>query len=723
ENIDSIRNIARDILQSISLDENLARGYSAGRMPQETISISEQPGRQTSLQRFLSEYFSLADDAAKIISKSVMQSIGISEAAGRYYAAQRAGQEQITIADRPERQINMQRFLSEYFSINENLTFSTIRMYAKSILDTIGIDESIDKLYAAQRAGQEAISISESIDTPLSIARTLLDTIGISEAAGKYYAAQRTAQESIAVSEAPARRLNLQRFLSEYFSINESLTFSTIRMYVISVLDTIGIDESIDRLYAAQRTEEQILGIAGDMSKGIGKFLSDYLTLTESPSRIRGVIRTVFEQLQVTEGVSRSVSILRTIFDVVGVNEQGGPPTTTTTTIVVTTTIPSGGAGGGTTTTIPAEIIEIQLNTLNITLEPEEHQITSIAITNKGSGIAAAKISIEGRIWEFTQQEKTEVMIYPNSTNYANIRFFIPKTAEPGIYTGSIVIATAKTTHRIFTILTILPEKEKLLDLEIEAVKDNVNLGQPLSVKITAYSLGETKRFDFEIELKVKNPKTNETITSVKKAYAIETSLTTIIDILLPSDILPGKYIVDAVAYYVNKTAAASATFVIIGPPITLEQIIKEVIEDYLIYILLVIAAIIAIIIVKVYKKKKERKKRILKLLELYKKRGEKRRSKRKKHTSSHKNSKIIDNNSHKKILERIKEEREKKLEIPSSPRKIKLSEISEQLEKGKQEKQNSFFKQEPQKMRNPHIKSARLTYLKNYFNKKGEKK
>jgi len=701
EDISKVRSISKTVLETIGINEEFVKDYSAQRTSQEPIAISESPSKQSSLQRLLSEYFSLGDyvNFQRAMARVLLETLGIEEDIAKTYAAQRTEQQAIIISEQPGRQSSLQRLLSDYFSILENATFSTIKQYSKTILDTIGLNEDLVKSYEAERTAQQSVTISGQPDRRSIMqrllseyflinenifaskiklySRAILDTIGIYEDLDKTYAAERKADQSLTLIDSLNRQLSFQRILAQYFSISENIISSTFKTYSRELFQTIGINESIAKSYSITRTTEQAISIneiAGRLLS-LGRGLSDYLTMQESTTRIRGFSRTVIDQIQLAEGIKRYISILRDLFDTIGIGDQGAPTTTTTT--PTTTSPPSGGGGGGfggvTTTTIPGTI-EIPIDTIDIVLKPNEYQIILIPIINNKNEEVTANISIEGHIKEFVQLETKEVKIKPFSTGYANIKFLIPATADKGLYAGNIVIIIEKTIHKISSYLKIITEaeKEKLLDLKIRALNKLVLPGDAVKIDSEIYNLGEAEKFDIALEVSVKSVLTDELITSVTESIAIETSLYKIIAIKLPDDIKPGKYKVNAVAYYDNKTAIASETFDVT------ESEIEIFIANYWIYILLILilAILLAFIVIRV--------KKATEIKEI------------------------------KSITQQIKDEHQQRVS--------KLSNISEYLETGQHEKQNAFSSQEPHKIENSHLKSARLTYLKNYFNKKVKK-
>ncbi len=250
-----------------------------------------------------------------------------------------------------------------------------------------------------------------------------------------------------------------------------------------------------------------------------------------------------------------------------------------------TTPAPPGGTGGGGTggggggTTAPPQQpqenlsalkqpdMEISSNNLEVTLYPGEYVITSVDVKNNLATPVSADMTVEGRIWEFVQFENASMTMEPKSINNIKIKFTASSTTLPGIYTGDIFIKTGNKTQRISTTMKVEERREALMDVKIETLTKEINPGQPVRSQVTLYNMGMTKKIDVTIGYTVKEVYTEKIVAKDSETLAIESSLSFVRTIALPKTISIGKYTIEAVAYYENKTATGVSSFDVVETP------------------------------------------------------------------------------------------------------------------------------------------------------------
>jgi hypothetical protein len=250
-----------------------------------------------------------------------------------------------------------------------------------------------------------------------------------------------------------------------------------------------------------------------------------------------------------------------------------------------------GGGGGGVTPIQPEVTIPLSLSTslIEVRLYPGEYQISSIGITNNKKESTEVSLSVDGDIWPFTLFEKDKIVIGPKQTEYAKIKFFTMPTTIPGVYNGNIIIKTADNTYKISVILRVEYEREKLLDVKVEAITKEVLAGQKLKYQVTLYNLGLTKRVDVFINYTVKSVETDKIIAVDKETMAIETTLSFIRMMAIPEKTEPGLYTIEATAWYENKSASSVASFSVVSPP-WIFSLLLMIFTNWITYVILFVA-------------------------------------------------------------------------------------------------------------------------------------
>jgi uncharacterized membrane protein len=261
------------------------------------------------------------------------------------------------------------------------------------------------------------------------------------------------------------------------------------------------------------------------------------------------------------------------------------------------TTPTTGGAvaAGGGAVAVPTTKEEVlppimlSTNLLEISLRPGEYQIASIGITNNKKSEVEVELSVEGSIWPFVMFEKTTLSIQPKETAYARIKFYATPETTPGIYNGNIIVKSGETIQKISVILRVEYEREKLLDIKVDAITKEVNPGQAFRFKVTLYNLGLTKRVDVFINYTIKSIITDEIIAMSKETVAVETSMSFLRSILIPKGTEEGGYTIEATARYDNRTASSVTSFKVVKP-FWLFVLLWQIFTNWVTYIILFVA-------------------------------------------------------------------------------------------------------------------------------------
>ncbi len=98
----------------------------------------------------------------------------------------------------------------------------------------------------------------------------------------------------------------------------------------------------------------------------------------------------------------------------------------------------------------------------------------------------------------------------------------------------------------------------KLLDLNLEPVKTDIEAGQSISFVQVLSNQGSSKRFDVSVMQEILDPKTFKVITHKSETRAIETFTSTPTSVLIPPETPAGDYILRVIVDYDNKKAVAT---------------------------------------------------------------------------------------------------------------------------------------------------------------------
>lgn len=99
---------------------------------------------------------------------------------------------------------------------------------------------------------------------------------------------------------------------------------------------------------------------------------------------------------------------------------------------------------------------------------------------------------------------------------------------------------------------------EQLLDISLESITSTANQGGEISFTAQLASLGSKKRYDVNLRYELISKKTNLIATFEEETKAIETSASLRKDLKIPSETLPGDYILRAIAIYGAQRAVAT---------------------------------------------------------------------------------------------------------------------------------------------------------------------
>lgn len=120
------------------------------------------------------------------------------------------------------------------------------------------------------------------------------------------------------------------------------------------------------------------------------------------------------------------------------------------------------------------------------------------------------------------------------------------------VFLGLVVISA------IFFFVIKEKTPSQLLDINMEGITTTAEQGGEISFIVELTSLGAEKRYDVSLRHELISQKTNKILTFKEETKAIETSVSLQTGIAIPTEALPGNYILRTIATYNGQRAVAT---------------------------------------------------------------------------------------------------------------------------------------------------------------------
>ena len=150
------------------------------------------------------------------------------------------------------------------------------------------------------------------------------------------------------------------------------------------------------------------------------------------------------------------------------------------------------------------------------------------------------------------------------------------KGIKEGVYQGNLFIVTPLYNQTIPIIVLVKSRSEKLLDVTVAVDKKIVSPGEEIPFRITAFNLGQLKRYDLLMRYEIVNKKTNITLSHFEESAAIETSISLSRKMEIPEDASHGPYILYVTAHYGELKASSSISFEVGYGSVPFIDIVKD---------------------------------------------------------------------------------------------------------------------------------------------------
>ncbi len=235
--------------------------------------------------------------------------------------------------------------------------------------------------------------------------------------------------------------------------------------------------------------------------------------------------------------------------------------------------LPPSSTGGGTSAGIVATAVETAINqtmqevqsivSVPLTIEAyqNEHETSEISITNTLATETEVKVSVTGNIAQFISFETTDFTLGPGESNNINIIINTEPNTPIGKYSGNIEIALGNMMTTVPVTIDVVNYGQKLLDIQLGQINENIQAGNDLPVTIELYNLGGAKEVDVQLTVRLWSQDLSKLLVSDITTLAVETSASVVRTLQIPAN-LNGEYVIRATVAYVdnnNVTQVAAA--------------------------------------------------------------------------------------------------------------------------------------------------------------------
>ncbi len=277
------------------------------------------------------------------------------------------------------------------------------------------------------------------------------------------------------------------------------------------------------------------------------------------------------------------------------------------------------GAGTGDIKRIIEEILKkleskeklvVRAQSISLEMVQGESTTTRIYVYNNYETELIVKMELSGDASRFLEVKNPEIRIPKRTEGYFEMEVRVPKDVKEGVYYGRAKISGSGFTSTVPITIKVLRKSARLLDLKVQPLQDYAPPGSDLKVEVTVYSMGEGRKVDVNLTLLLIDPDTMVEVSRVTESLAVETSLSRILTVKVPEDIPEKRYLIKAVAKYldVREMVAESAAYIRVETPLLQRKVLG--VSLWAVLLLLSLALTGSATGYWVYRKKKEAEER-----------------------------------------------------------------------------------------------------------------
>ncbi len=279
----------------------------------DTIAISTTVARIASSFRLMSDSVAISATVARLASsfRQVGDTLGLSDAVFRAVASLRTAIDNIAIGDSVTAvlvpvgvlTILVQDFIA--VSTNEQHTTQARRL----LTDLVGLSDAVLRSGSSSRQVSDSVAVTNALSRVVQSVRLLADNIGVTDQISRTVAAFRLLTDSVAIGD----------------SVTAVLVAAGV--YLVHVLDTLGLSDTVSRATNAFRTASDALGLSDFVTRTAAHWRSvaDSIGVLDATTVQLIVFGTllirVTDRLALTDSVGRATQSFRVLVDSIGIDD------------------------------------------------------------------------------------------------------------------------------------------------------------------------------------------------------------------------------------------------------------------------------------------------------------------------------------------------------------------------------------------------------------------
>ncbi|MEK7067264.1 MAG: helicase HerA-like domain-containing protein, partial [Patescibacteria group bacterium] len=238
----------------------------------------------------------------------------------------------------------------------------------------------------------------------------------------------------------------------------------------------------------------------------------------------------------------------------------------------------SGGGGGGGVATTPVKEgisvggLQISLTKIDRELNIGENITEQLSITNTKQTPLTISLSLESHLSK-VMEVQSSITIEGGASVIVPV--FITGAKE-GAYRGNLFMTSSTFNQTIPIIILVKSRNEKLLDIAVALDKKVISPGGDLPFRVSAFNLGQLKRYDIHLRYEIVNKEANMSFAFFEESAAIETSLSLSRKLQVPESTEYGQYQLIVTAKYDSLQAVTSSSFEVGAEPVAFLTTLKE---------------------------------------------------------------------------------------------------------------------------------------------------
>jgi hypothetical protein len=129
---------------------------------------------------------------------------------------------------------------------------------------------------------------------------------------------------------------------------------------------------------------------------------------------------------------------------------------------------------------------------------------------------------------------------------------FIPLNTPPAAYYGELKIISGDVVATIPVNLRVLESREKILDLKIQVLGEEISPGDQLRVEASIYNLGGRAKVDGQLTIQFVDIRTNDVLFERTDNVTVETTVSVVKTLNITAGVPEGRYVVRGKVSYVD---------------------------------------------------------------------------------------------------------------------------------------------------------------------------